>query len=54
MGGGQAVRRAGVDLQRGVGDDLRGQLAGVAEGTIWSSSPWITRVSTSIFLRSWV
>ena len=47
--GEQAVRGARVDLQLRALDDLR--RSGRAEasiGTIWSSSPWITSVGTSI------
>src|SRR4051812_43250133 len=32
MGGGKAVRRAGVDLERGVLHDLRGEFGGIGDG----------------------
>jgi hypothetical protein len=47
-----AVRRALVDFQRRALDDLGGQQAKSAIGTIWSSSPCRISVGTSNFFRS--
>jgi hypothetical protein len=56
---GEAVAAALVDLQLRALDDLRSPWttfavfsAEAAIGTIWSSSPWMTSVGLSIFLRS--
>ena len=47
-----AVRRARVDLQGAVLDQLDRLLAAAAIGTIWSSSPCAMKIGTSSALRS--